>query len=193
MVERSPFDSLIGATLGNYCLEELIEQDETSSVYRARNTLAGALFRLRVIVVPPYLKPEDRIVYLGRFQQEANQFAALHHRHILPGKSGQFKAFCLQALEAPSSLPSKVPTLEPSEQADFQRAHETLKTRASLEQSLLRQNRARLTIRSWRSVHIVLACLALLIILFHGVMELLTNVLHIIKPFYNAGYSCKET
>jgi len=31
-------------------------------------------------------------------------------------------------------------------------------------------------------VHIVLACLALFIILFHGVMELLTNVLHIIKP-----------
>jgi hypothetical protein len=33
-----------------------------------------------------------------------------------------------------------------------------------------------------RSIHIILACLALLIILFHGVMELLTNVLHIIKP-----------
>src|SRR5947199_4795958 len=84
MVERSPFDSLIGATLGNYCLEELIEQNEASSVYKARNTVAGALFRLRVIAVPPDLKPEDRIVYLGRFQQEANQVAALQHTHILP-------------------------------------------------------------------------------------------------------------
>jgi eukaryotic-like serine/threonine-protein kinase len=84
MVERSPFDSLTGTTLGNYGLEELIEQNEASSVYRARNTVAGALFRLLVIAVPPDLKPEDRIVYLGRFQREANQISALHHQHILP-------------------------------------------------------------------------------------------------------------
>jgi len=84
MVERSPLDSLIGAILGNYCLEELIEQNEASSVYKAHNTVAGTLFRLRVIAVPPDLKPEDRIVYLGRFQQEANQVAALQHMHILP-------------------------------------------------------------------------------------------------------------
>ncbi len=98
------------------------------------------------------------------------------------GKSEQFKAFCLQALEMPDSLPSEMLTLEPGEQVDFQRAYETLTTRASLAQSLQKQKRARMIIRSWRSVHIVLACLALLIILFHGVMELLTNVLHIIKP-----------
>jgi len=84
MVDHTPFDSLIGATLGNYCLEELIEQNEASSVYKARNTHAGALFRLRVVAIPPDLKPEDRIVYLGRFQQEANQIAALQHSHILP-------------------------------------------------------------------------------------------------------------
>jgi serine/threonine protein kinase len=84
MVEHSPLDNLIGATLGNYYLEELIEQNEASSVFKARNTVAGALFRLSVIAVPPDLKPEDRIVYLGRFQQEANQVATLQHMHILP-------------------------------------------------------------------------------------------------------------
>lgn len=99
------------------------------------------------------------------------------------GKSEQFKAFCLHALEAPHSLPGQVPKLEPGEQADFQRVYETLSAHASLEQSLQKQKRARLIIRSWRWVHIVLACLALLVILFHGVMELLTNVLHILKPF----------
>jgi hypothetical protein len=98
------------------------------------------------------------------------------------GKSEQFKAFCLQALEGSGSIPSRMPTLDPGEQADFQRAYETLVARASLAQSLQKQKRARLIIRSWRPVHIVLACLALLLILFHGVMELLTNVLHIIKP-----------
>ncbi len=99
------------------------------------------------------------------------------------GKSEPFKAFCLQALEAPISLPSQAPTLEPGERADFQRAYEALTARASLAQSLQKQKRARLIIRSWRWVHVVLACLALLIILYHGVMELLTSVLHIPKPF----------
>src|SRR5689334_9785883 len=84
MAEHFPFDSLIGTTLGTYSLEELIEQNEASSVYKARNTHAGAIFRLRVIAVPPDVKPEDRIVYLGRFQREANQIAALQHRQILP-------------------------------------------------------------------------------------------------------------
>jgi serine/threonine protein kinase len=84
MVEHSAFDRLIGTTLGNYFLEELIEQSEASSVFKARNTAAGALFRLRVLVVPSYLTPEDRIVYLGRFQQEANQVASLQHMNIPP-------------------------------------------------------------------------------------------------------------
>src|SRR5712691_1115799 len=84
MVERSPFYSLIGATLGNYVLEELLEQSEAGPVFKARNTVAGALFRLRVLVVPPDLKPEDRIVYLGRFQKEANKVASLQHMYILP-------------------------------------------------------------------------------------------------------------
>jgi hypothetical protein len=95
------------------------------------------------------------------------------------GKSEQFKAFCLQALEGSGSISSTMPAIEAREQADFQHAYETLAARASLAQSLQKQERARLMIRAWRSVHIVLACLALLIILFHGVMELLINVLHL--------------
>jgi hypothetical protein len=98
------------------------------------------------------------------------------------GKSEQFKAFCLQALEGSGSIPSSRPALEAREQADFQHAYETLAARASLAQSLQKQERARLMIRAWRSAHIVLACLALLIILFHGVMELLINVLHLVRP-----------
>ncbi len=98
------------------------------------------------------------------------------------GKSQQFKAFCMQALEGAGNIPSSVPAFDQLEQADFQRAYETLSARASLLQSLKKQERARLIIRAWRSVHIILACLALAVILFHGVMELLTNVFHIIAP-----------
>jgi hypothetical protein len=98
------------------------------------------------------------------------------------GKSERFKAFCLQALEGSGNISNVMPVLAPGEQSDFQRVYETLVTRASLVQSLQKQKRARLIIRAWRSAHTVLACLALLVILFHGVMELLTNVLHIIRP-----------
>ncbi len=84
MVERSAFDRLIGATLGNYFLEQLVEQSESGCVFVARTNASGTLFRLRILVVPSNLTPEDRIVYLGRVQQEANQVASLQHTHILP-------------------------------------------------------------------------------------------------------------
>jgi len=94
------------------------------------------------------------------------------------GKSEAFKNYCMQALEHASN--PGIPNLAPNEQADFQRAQETVTIYARLVQSLQRQNRARLIIRTWRYVHIVLACLALLIILYHGILESLTNVLHVI-------------
>ncbi|HEX9131001.1 MAG TPA: protein kinase [Ktedonobacteraceae bacterium] len=84
MVEHSAFDKLTGATLGNYLLEQLIERSEAGSVFIARNNATETRFRLRILAVPPNLAPEDRIVYLGRFQQEPNQVAYLQHTHILP-------------------------------------------------------------------------------------------------------------
>ncbi len=84
MAEHSAFNRLIGATLGNYQLEQLIEQSEAGPVFIARNNAAGTLFRLRLLVMSPSLTPEDRIVYLGHFQQEANQIASLQHTYILP-------------------------------------------------------------------------------------------------------------
>jgi serine/threonine protein kinase len=84
MAEHSAFEKLTGATLGNYLLEQLIERSEASSVFIARNDAIESRFRLRILVVPPNLAPEDRLVYLGRFQQEANQVASLQHQHILP-------------------------------------------------------------------------------------------------------------
>ena len=96
---------------------------------------------------------------------------------LCAGKSEAFKHYCMQAIEGASSA---VPPLAPNEQADFHRAYETLQTRLGLVQSLQRQQRARQIMRVWRSVHMVLASLALLIILYHGVMELLSNVFHVI-------------
>jgi hypothetical protein len=97
---------------------------------------------------------------------------------LCAGKSEPFKQYCMQAIEGNTLAAS--PSLAPNEQPDFQRAYETLTTRSHLVTSLQRQQRARQIIHTWRLVHMALASLALLVILYHGVMELLTSVFHVI-------------
>ncbi|HLI89351.1 MAG TPA: hypothetical protein VKV37_11735 [Ktedonobacteraceae bacterium] len=99
---------------------------------------------------------------------------------LCAGKSEPFKQYCLQALD--QQAPAQPPALPPTEHADFQRASETLALHAGLARSLHRQRRARLILRTWRTIHMVLATLALIVILYHGIMELLTNVFHILQP-----------
>jgi len=99
---------------------------------------------------------------------------------LCAGKSEQFKQYATPVLEHQRQLSSTMPVISAGEQKDFQKLQETLGQYISLRQSLYRQKRAVHTIRIWRSVHMVLACAALIIILFHGGMELLTNVLHLL-------------
>lgn len=101
---------------------------------------------------------------------------------LCAGKSEAFQHYCLQALENPTANLA-IPNLAPGEQNDFQRARQTLVTYAGLTGSLKQQKQARAIFRTWRILHIILACVALLIITIHSVMELLTNVLRIVKPF----------
>jgi len=94
------------------------------------------------------------------------------------GKSEPFKAYCLQALDdAVTGRLEGNPPIPPQEQTDFQRVQQTLVDRARLVASLQQQKRARLIFRTWRYVHIALAVLALLVIIYHAVLELLTSVL----------------
>ncbi len=100
---------------------------------------------------------------------------------LCAGRSEPFQQYCMQALDSVGELPKAVPPVASGEQAYFQRAYETLAARARLVQSQQRQKRARFIIRTWRSIHMILASLALLVIIFHATMELLTNVLHLVK------------
>lgn len=97
------------------------------------------------------------------------------------GKSEPFKQYCALAIESVGELPSEIPSLPPREQADFQRAYAALRDHARLAQSLQKQSLAHKVFRTWRYVHMALVPLALLIITYHGVAELLINVLHIVK------------
>lgn len=87
------------------------------------------------------------------------------------GKSEHFKQYCEEAL-ANGTLPGRVPMLAPREVEDFQRARDILADYARLSYSLHRQQRARLIIRTWRYIHIPLACLAIYFIMYHSIYEL---------------------
>lgn len=102
---------------------------------------------------------------------------------LCAGKSEPFKEYCLQVMgkkRGGLKLLNETPELKVNEAVDFQSAAQALKQRAHLVQSLQRQLKARQTIRTWRTIHIILATLAVLIILYHGTLELLSNVFHLI-------------
>lgn len=97
---------------------------------------------------------------------------------LCAGKSETFKHYCLLALENHrASVP--VPVLDAHEQSDLQNARSAIAAHARLARSLEEQRRARTIMRAWRLVHSLLAILALLIITFHALAELVTTVFHI--------------
>lgn len=99
---------------------------------------------------------------------------------LCAGKSEPFQSYCMAHLMPTSAINSDVyASLPLHERADFQRASETLLKHAALAQSLHRQQRARAIMRIWRIVHMTLASLALLVILYHALMELSISVLHL--------------
>jgi predicted ferric reductase len=120
-------------------------------------------------------------VGIARAVEERMLELELTIERLSAGKSEVFQRYCLQALESNGSNLA-VPVVPPQEERDFQRSRATLGSYATMAQSLQRQKRARLIFRSWRIIHIVLAVLALLIISIHSIMELLTNVLRLVKP-----------
>ena len=75
-----------GKTLGNYYLERLSEQAETGPIFLARSTnpQAKQLYRLRFLALPAGLAQEERLLFLGHFQREASQVAALEQEALLP-------------------------------------------------------------------------------------------------------------
>lgn len=97
---------------------------------------------------------------------------------LCAGKSEAFKQYCLLALENHRVSPP-MPTLTQREQSDFQNALAALEVHSRLAHSLTEQRRARITMHSWRVVHSIIATVALLIITFHALAELITNVFHV--------------
>ncbi len=84
MIEHSSFNKLVGTILGNYRLEQLLERSKLGPLFIASTPTAKNQYLVRILDIPADLAAEARIVYLGRFQQEANQISTLQHPAILP-------------------------------------------------------------------------------------------------------------
>lgn len=97
------------------------------------------------------------------------------------GKSEAFKQYCAVAMNGSGQPPGTPPAIPPNEQSDFQQAYQALTTYTRLTGSLKKQEMAHSIFRIWRYIHMTLVPLALIIITYHGIAELLVNVLHIIK------------
>lgn len=84
MIENSSFNKLVGTTAGNYRLYQLLERSKLGPLFAASSPNSQNRYLLRILDIPSDLPSEARIVFLGRFQQEANTIAALRHPAILP-------------------------------------------------------------------------------------------------------------
>lgn len=83
MIKNFAVDKLVGSTLGNYRLEQLVEQNNSELVFLAR-TADGTTNLLRIIAEPAGLSSREREDYLERFLYRSSQVAALQHPYILP-------------------------------------------------------------------------------------------------------------
>jgi len=111
-------------------------------------------------------------VGIMRSLEERLQELSLTLERLSAGKSSQFKHYTERIQRGEEISPEYLAALPARESNDFYRASPVLQEYTLLQHSLRRQQRATWIIRVWRSIHIPLACLAVAIISFHGLIEL---------------------
>ncbi|HTK07644.1 MAG TPA: protein kinase [Ktedonobacteraceae bacterium] len=88
MVEYASWEQLNGTVLGQYHLQQLLEQHQWGPIFLATDS-SNQTYSVRFLGMPgsaeqSELSHEHRLVYLGRFQQAANQISGVRHERILP-------------------------------------------------------------------------------------------------------------
>ena len=122
---------------------------------------------------------------LPRSEIEQYERSAPSHSGDLGADRASFGAFWARAAALRAKLPSKakrnpeetvaaqaILSAARASRARFMRAHAPSVYEALTARALQRQKRAHRIIRTWRYIHIPLACLALLLIGYHSVVEL---------------------
>ena len=84
MLKNPTFEKWIGTSLGNYRIEEFIEQSNWGPVFLARNNTNTTSYLLRFLTRQANQSSKSHELYLERFQYQASQIANLQHPNILP-------------------------------------------------------------------------------------------------------------
>jgi eukaryotic-like serine/threonine-protein kinase len=88
MVERAAWEQLNGTQIGPYHLKRLLDQHQWGPIFQADDASSQS-YAVRFIGMPgsveqKELSAEKRLIYIGRFQQAANNLASLQHPRIIP-------------------------------------------------------------------------------------------------------------
>lgn len=167
----------------DYCsdLSCLTESDGgTSALYALLLLVAsGIIGRIIDVVLTRVIAHEASSNGVGIVRAVKERLLELEYtiERFCAGKSEEFQRYARQIVasigSSPTPVQEKVPPLPAYEQNDFQQMIATLATYVQLTRSLQRQELASRIIRSWRIVHNVIACIALVVILAHAMLELL--------------------
>src|SRR5258706_6429407 len=82
--DPAPFAQVLGATLGTYRLEQVLEVNELGPTYLARGGASNGAYRVRLLTSGADLSPQERAIYLQRVEELVGQIATLQHPNILP-------------------------------------------------------------------------------------------------------------
>src|SRR5690348_9221912 len=83
MVDRPSLAQLTGLALGNYHLQQLLEDTPWGPIYMASATDRKS-YTVRFLKAATKLSRDARIIYAGLVQDEARRIQALRHPNILP-------------------------------------------------------------------------------------------------------------
>ncbi len=79
-----PADQLVGKTLGQYDIEQLLGYGNLNAVYAARQQPQNRAVMLTTFLMPETFSDEARDRFTTRFAQQASLLVRLNHPHILP-------------------------------------------------------------------------------------------------------------
>ncbi len=79
-----PVDQLVGKTLGQYNIEQLLGYGSLNAVYTARQQPQNRVVMLTTFLLPETFSDEARDRFTTRFAQQASLLVRLKHPHVLP-------------------------------------------------------------------------------------------------------------
>src|SRR5215472_6250170 len=84
MLKNPILEKWIGTSLGNYRIEQFIEQSNWGPVFLVRNNTNTTSYQLCFLNGSANQSSKSHELYLERFQYQASQIATLQHPNILP-------------------------------------------------------------------------------------------------------------